>query len=206
MIPTDLTAAEKTRAKKALGAMIEQLDGEELSTRRLADVNWLRRRVADSGLREALEAMPKGIYCQLAGRRHNQIDHLAAKHRIPIDGATIDMGAAMRRIHDLLTEMRAAGSDDYPEGEFPELEKRKLQEEIVKLQRQNERLLVQIDEDHGRVIPRDSLRDRLSWLSLRLRALGQQLRKTKGGPDAQRTLNEFLTQLADEVADGVLAS
>jgi hypothetical protein len=205
MLPESLSDSDRRRARRALSYAIEQIDGQPISQKKDADLRWLIKRLRDEHAREMLAAMPKGLYCQLTGRRHNQIDDLAAKHRIPIDGATIDMYAAMRRVHDLLAEMRPRGAiDEEPDGDFADLEKKKLQQEIVKLVRQNERLLHQIDEDRGSVVAREDIRDRLSWLSMRLRALGQQLRKSRGGEDAQQVLNDALKQIADEIETGQL--
>lgn len=205
MVPEALSDSDRRRVRRALSYAIEQIDGVSLSQKKDADLRWLTKRLRDDYAREMLASMPKGMYCQLAGRRHNQIDDLAAKHRIPIDGASIDMYAAMRRIHEILFEARPRGAvDDEPEGDFAELEKKKLQQEIVKLVRQNERLLHQIDEDRGSVVDRVDVRDRLAWLSMRLRALGQQLRKSRGGEDAQQVLNDALKQIGDEIEAGTL--
>lgn len=205
MLPEGLTDADARRAKRALASLIERIEGVELSQRKDADVRWLEKRILDEQSRQLLAAMPKGLYCQLSGRRHAQVDDLAAKHRIPIDGPQIDLFAAMRRIHDILSETRARGAvDEEPDGDFADLEKQKLKEEVKNLIRKNELLLHQIEEERGTVIPREEIRDRLQWLSTRLRALGAQFRKCKTGADAAEKLNVCLEQIAAEIAEGQL--
>lgn len=205
MIPEGLSDADHRRAKRALASLLERLDGVELSLRKDADVRWLEKRITDEQARQLFAAMPKGLYCQLSGRRHAQVDDLAAKHRLPIDGAQIDLYAVMRRIHDILAETRARGAvDEEPDGDFADLEKQKLKEEVKNLIRKNELLLHQIEEERGTVIPREEIRERLTWLSTRLRALGVQFRKCKTGSDAADKLNVCLEQIAAEIAEGQL--
>lgn len=205
LLPDGMTDADSRRAKRALESLIERLDGAELSQRKDADVRWLEKRIADEQTRQLLAQMPKGLYCQLTGRRHAQVDDLAAKHRLPIDGAQIDLYAVMRRIHDILAETRARGAvDEEPDGDFADLEKQKLKEEVKNLIRKNELLLHQIEEERGTVIPREEIRERLTWLSVRLRALGAQFRKCKTGAEAADKLNTCLEQVAAEVEEGQL--
>lgn len=205
MIPEGLSESERRRARRALQAAIERLDGIEYSERKLADVRWLEKRIADEDRRRLFAQFPKGTLGQLAGRRHAQLDDLAAKHRIPWAEGAVDLAAVMRRVFDLLAELRPRGSiDDDVDGDFAELERAKLREEVRKLIRQNELLMVQLDENQGKLIPRDEIRDRLGWLSNRLRSLGTQFRRCKTGTEAAEKLNEALEQIAAEITDGTL--
>jgi hypothetical protein len=205
VIPEGLSDSDRRRVRRALQAALERLDGVEYSARTLADVKWFERRLADDERRRLFAAFPKGLLGQLSGRRHAQLDDLAAKHRLPWGDGVVDLASVLRRVFDLLAELRPRGSiDDDIDGDFAELERAKLREEVRKLIRQNELLMVELDENQGKLIPRDEIRDRLGWLSSRLRSLGTQFRRCKTGDDAADKLNEALEQIAAEIADGTL--
>ncbi|MDM4015828.1 hypothetical protein [Roseiconus lacunae] len=52
-------------------------------------------------------------------------------------------------------------------------------------------------------IGRSEFRRMLEYLTVRLQGFGQQLRRSKGGDEAQKSLNEFLDHLSAEIREGM---
>lgn len=204
------------RVIKALKAKLAAAEGKKLTQAQSRDVAWYDKQQADSIITDALSEIPKGVFCQMAGRQQKVIDEQADRYDLPIDGPTIDLFDAIRAYHDLITAnarylrpaddaaMADAGELDLDEAEHHQLATEKIRQEVIKLRQSNERLAIQVTRDRGDSIDRRALREMLAWLSTRLEGFGQQLRRAADGAEAQKTLNEFLEHLAEECEQGVL--
>lgn len=205
-----------SRTVKALRAKLALAEGKTLTQTQRRDLQWYDKTEADRITQAWAASVPKGIYCDFAGRQQRTIDEQADRYDLPIDGAVIDLWAAIRAYHDLITAnaryIRPAddaqaiedGEVDLADAQHNDLQTEKLRQEVIKLKQSNERLGIQVTRDRGDSIDRRELRDMLTWLSTRLEGFGQQLRRCADGTEAQKTLNEFLEHLADEVTQGVL--
>lgn len=192
------------RTERALSAALKKHRGEPLSQRESRDLTWWEKEQRDRVVDDLLTTLPKGIYCDLAGRQQKLVDEFAERYGVPCDGPTVNLYRAVNAMHDLIVENAHLLAADMDEDQV-KLQHEKLRQEVLQLQKRNERLAIQIEADRGEVVYKSELREALSWLSLRLRALGRQLQKSKTGNDAQKTLNEFLEQLAKEIEVGRLA-
>jgi hypothetical protein len=177
-------------------------------------LKWYDQQQRDLLSAELYHAVPKGVFCAMAGRQQKVIDEQAERYDLPIDDATIDLFAAIRAYHDLLTanhryirpadDAESINNGDVSEMEVHELHVAKLQEEVAKLRNSNLLSAIKVKHASGDTIDRGELRQLLGWLSTRLEGFGQQLRRSSGGEDAQKSLNEFLEHLASECDTGVL--
>ncbi|MEO9590889.1 hypothetical protein [Rhodopirellula bahusiensis] len=223
--PRSTTPAKKRPAKKtakkpvdrverALAAALKSHRGSKLTQTESRDLAWHQKQQHERIAREAYEAVPKGVFCAMAGRQQRTVDDQAEKYGLDVEGPDVDLFLFIKSAFDLISANAGSirpnhVSFDIEEGDDVgaleyKLKLSKLQEEVTKLQQTNERLGIQIKHERGDTINRQDLRALLGWFSTRVEGFGQQLRRTSGGEEAQTTLNEFLEQLAAECREGVL--
>jgi hypothetical protein len=147
-----------------------------------------------------LHAVPKGVYCELAGRQHKVVDEFGDRYDIPCDLPSIDLFAVVSALHSRVSEL-AAAARPYLDGDEAELEKEKLKQEIGKLQRQSSLLQIDIEKHMDQLVEKTSLNAGMEWLSARLRTLGSQVHRV-AGDEALECVNEFLDALATELETG----
>ena len=211
--------SDDERTRSALQAKIRELDGQRLTQQQSRDLIWYDKRTREEIAEHTIANLPKGVYCKLAGRQHSVIDKMARHYRLEsLLGETIDLYDAILELHDLIAdnsrmiqplrrgdpgEEDTANIGDQEESEeIYILQIKKLKETVAKLEIANDRARIGLKKDKGDAIDRIEVRRMLELLSERLKGFGQRLRRSKGGPDAQKSLNEFLDTLADEIREG----
>jgi hypothetical protein len=194
------TAAATERA--ALRARLKEIDGGKLTRAELATVERWRRAEFERQRDAFLRALPKGVYCALAGRQHKVVDEFGGRYDIPIDGPTVDLFAAVNALHSRVSELAAAARPAL-EGDESDLLREKLKQEIGKLQRQSASLQIDLDTHMQKLLARVDVQNGLEWLAGQLRALGSRLYR-EAGPTAQDAVNDFLDTLAAELDGGKL--
>lgn len=205
---------ETRRTVSALTGKLAIAEGRKATATQRRDITWLDKQAADQANFDAYTKVPKGIFCAMAARQQKVIDEQADRYDLPIDGATIDLYEAIKAYHDLIVangrfirpadDAESAGEMDLDEAAHHDLQTEKLRQEVIKLRQSNERLGIMVVRDRGDSIDRRELREMLTWLSTRLEGLGAQLRASRNGEEASKSLNEFLDQLADEAEHGAL--
>lgn len=197
------TSDDTKRRVSALEAQLKRLRGDTLSRQQERDLAWFEHLEQRRHVEAWQKAVPKGEYCQLASRQHKLIDDAADNYGLPLDRAEIDLRDALTALHDLIAanahRMRSAAAD----GDYAELKEEKLRQEIMMLEKQNEKAAIELQFTRGDAIPRAELREALVLLSAQLRTLGQTLARIQ--PDARDALNQFLDTLATEIESGALA-
>lgn len=212
--------SDDARTRSALEAKLRQLDGGRLTQQQTKDITWFDKRQREAIADETLAALPKGVYCKLAGRQHHVLDKMARHYRLEaLLGDTVDLYDAITELHDLIAEnsrliqpLRRGeidddiniGDDDVSGEEIYLLQIAKLKETVNKLKIANQRAEIGLKKDRGDAIDRVEVKRMFEWLTSRLQGFGQQLRRSKTGPEAQQSLNEFLDHLADEIREGEL--
>lgn len=193
-----------TREILALQARIAQLEGKPLTRAQQRDLTWGERQTKARIIAEYIAAMPKGDYCQLAGRQHKVIDDAARLYDLPIGGPVIDLGEAIAALHDLIAAnaSRIRG-DSLNDSDRDELEAEKLRQQIQKLQIENDRLSISLQRDRGDAIPRAEVADALNAVAAKMREGGRALERIS--PAARDAYNEMLEALATEIETGRLA-
>lgn len=194
--------ADQKREVAALKARIAQLEGKPLKRQEERDLTWYLNRQREQLQKELLTMLPKGIFCDLAQRQHKTIDDMADRFGLPTDGPTVDLYIVVRALYDWISEHGSKITDDEYAGR-EELINAKLREEIGKLRLQQDSLEIEISRRRDSLVDRAAVRERLQWLAGQLQALGKRLART-GGDGAQKTLNEFLKSLAEEIDSGAL--
>jgi len=183
-------------------ARLKELEGKKLTTRETSAVaRWQREWAAEIRGR-LLRHLPKGVYCELAGRQQKVVDEFGARYDIPVDVPEIDLAAVVNALHTRVSELAAAARPNLDSDEA-ELVKEKLRQEIGKLQRQSAGLQIELDKHMDRLLAKADVQNGLDWLASRLRALGSQLYRV-AGPEAVGCVNEFLDALAVELDGGAL--
>lgn len=192
---------DTARRISALDAQLKQLRGEALSRTQLRDLAWFEHLERRRHIDQWQAAVPKGEYCQLASRQHKLVDDAALNYDLPIGDATVNLRAALTALHDLIAANahRLRG----PDGDYDDLREEKLRQEILKLEKENEKAAIDLEYARGDAIPRARLREALVMLSAQLRTLGQTLARIN--PEARDALNQFLDSLAAEIESGALA-
>lgn len=217
--PTKKRTAKKAakkpvdRVERALAAALKSHRGSKLTQTESRDLAWYQKQQHERSACEAYKAVPKGVFCAMAGRQQRTVDDQAEKYGLDIEGPDVDLFLFVKSAFDLISanakiirphHFAFDSEDNSTEAMEYSLRMSKLQEEVTKLQQTNERLGIQIKHERGDTINRQDLRALLGWFSTRVEGFGQQLRRTSGGEEAQTTLNEFLEQLAAECREGVL--
>ncbi|MGB7325949.1 MAG: hypothetical protein WBD31_13825 [Rubripirellula sp.] len=205
-------AKKPDRTERALLAAVKKHRGGKLSQSESRDLAWWEKTHRESIIADALIAIPKGLYCQLAGRQHKVVDDAAERFGLPIGGATVDLFDAIEALHQLIADNSRsiipvnAGDDDGDSGDevVYKLKLAELREKVRKLEVTNERQMISLTHDRGDSIDRQELRRLLQVLIVKLRAFGQQLRRASNGQEAQQACNEFLAMLSKEVEEGDL--
>lgn len=200
---TPVQPPHEQREQACLELRLKQLRGQALNGKETGILEKWNRDFTRAVLVEGLRSVPKGIYCQMAGRQQKVIDEFAARYDLPIGSDRIDLFLVLNSFHSRVSEL-AAASRPYQDIDDAELQREKLRQEIVKLQKQSDTLSIDISTKLAELIPKAIVVERLEWLSGRLRAFGSQLHRI-AGPTAQEALNEFLATLSKEVSDGVLS-
>lgn len=199
--PGPAEADDTARRLSALNAQLKQLRGEKLTRQQERDAAWFEDLCRRKHVEEWQQAVPKGDYCKLASRQHKLIDDAADNYDLPLGEATINLKAALTALHDLIAANahRLRG----PDGDLEELKEEKLRQEIMKLEKDNEKADIELRFARGDAIPKAQLRDALVVMSAQLRTLGQTLARIN--PEARDALNQFLDTLATEIESGSLA-
>ena len=201
------------RTELALIAALRRHRGEKLTQAQSRDLAWYEKDRREIIIGETLVAIPKGLYCQMAGRQHKVVDDAAARYGLPIGKETVDLFDAIEAMHSLIADnarsiIPAGDAIITGDGEENEqvyfLKLAELQEKVKKLQVGNERNRIALTHDRGDSIDRRELRRILQSLTVKLKAFGQQLRRASSGIEAQKACNEFLERLAIEIESGDL--
>jgi hypothetical protein len=185
-----------------IAARAKQLKGDKLTTRETQALTRWQRELAAELRATILSEIPKGIYCEMAGRQQKVVDEFGARYDIAVDVPTINLFVVIKELHTRVSELAAAARPNLDADE-EELVKEKLRQEIGKLQRQSAGLQIELDRHMDKLLAKADVQAGLEWLASRLRALGTQLHRVCGQPGVD-AVNEFLDALAAEVEAGAL--
>lgn len=191
------------REATALAIRIRQLKAEKITAK---DAHFLERWNRDhtQAVCEAfLRSVPKGVYCQLAGRQQKVVDEFGARYEVALIGPSVDLFSVIATLHSRVSEL-AAIARPHQDADDAELHREKLRQEITKLERQSASLKIDIEQKMNSLVQKSEVVDRLEWLAGQLQSLGARLHRV-GGPEAQTALNEFLEAMAIELDGGSLA-
>jgi hypothetical protein len=185
-----------------LAARKKEIECGKLTARESAALTkWQRESIAEVRT-QLLREIPKGVYCEMAGRQQKVVDEFGSRYDIPVDVPTINLFAVIKDLHTRVSELAAAARPNLDADE-EELVKEKLRQEIGKLQRQSAALQIDLDRNMDKLLNKADVQAGLDWLASRLRAMGTQLHRSVGQAGVD-TVNEFLDALAAEVEGGAL--
>lgn len=185
-----------------IAARKKQIEGHKLTARETTALAKWHRELAAELRGQMLRELPKGVYCELAGRQQKVVDEFGARYDIAVDVPQINLFSVIRDLHTRVSELAAAARPNLDADE-EELVKEKLRQEIGKLQRQSAALQIELDRHMDRLLAKADVQNGLDWLASRLRAMGTQLHRVMGQPGVD-AVNEFLDALAAEIEGGAL--
>lgn len=150
---------------------------------------------------ELLRAVPKGLYCTMAGRQQRTIDDQARRYKLPaLLGGSVNLFEAIAQLHQLVVHnaghMAAIG--DSLQADLADEERRA---KLLGLQLQNSRREVELQRERGQLVDAAELGELLGLVVDRLRLLGDRL-EAKFGPDGPRLLGEILDTLEADLRKG----
>jgi hypothetical protein len=185
-----------------IAARKKQIEGGKLTARENTALAKWQRELAQEMRGQLLKEIPKGVYCELAGRQQKVVDEFGARYDIPVDVPTINLYAVIKDLHTRVSELAAAARPNLDADEA-ELVREKLRQEIGKLQRQSAALQIDLDRHMDKLLAKSDVQTGLDWLASRLRAMGTQLHRVCGQAGID-VVNEFLDALAAEIEGGAL--
>lgn len=185
-----------------IAARKKQIDGGKLTARETTALAKWHRELAQEMRGQLLKEIPKGVYCELAGRQQKVVDEFGSRYDIPVDVPTINLYAVVKDLHTRVSELAAAARPNLDADEA-ELVREKLRQEIGKLQRQSAALQIDLDRHMDKLLAKADVQTGLDWLASRLRAMGAQLHRVCGQAGID-VVNEFLDALAAEIEGGAL--
>lgn len=209
------TAAEQLRRKQlealVQSALVKKKAGTKLLAKEISALEkWEQLQDERRGLR-FVHAVPKKYWVAWSGRQQRTLNAQADLYGLPVGGATIDVPALAKWLHDWLATHKQALSElvaveDLPEGEAKTLQGKLLAEKVAQLKHRNLLLQSQLAEKQQQLLPRDQVHELLVRAAQLLRSAGDRLYKQHGqeaGDILAHALDDFdelLNQLPD--ADG----
>lgn len=184
----------------ALEAKLKRAKGGSLTKREEALVRAYETEQFKANADAFSRAVPKGIYCAMAGRQQKVVDEFGIRYDIMIDRSEINLYTVIAQLHDRVSELAKYARPRLDDEEM-DLEREKLKQEIGKLQRQSSILQIEIEKHMDQLVSRTSLNQGLEWLSAKLRTLGTRIHSV-AGQDGVDAVNEFLDDLATELEKG----
>lgn len=166
----------KRAVQKVVAGKQDDLTGEE------KDVLRRHEKAKEERLRwQYYRSIPQKHWREMSGRQTKVLNEQAVRHGIPFGGATIDLSAVVKALHDFLAENKhklARDDDDLMSGPgSPALER--YREERAALAR-----LVRLERE-GELLPRDLVRQSLSKTAAIIRLAGETLQKQFGEAAAE---------------------
>lgn len=196
--PVDDAASNYT--VECLELKLRQARGDKLTKAQEARIRGYDARIAEETIDRFLTAVPKGRYCELAGRQQKVVDEFAERYEVPCGESTIDLYAALSSLHTRVSEFAAAARLNL-DADAAELEREKLRQQIGKLDKEQARLKIEIEKHMDQLIARSDVRAGMEWLSAKLRTLGTQI-YSRAGQDGLDCLNQFLREFERELEAG----
>ncbi len=95
---------------------------------------------------KVLRTVPKGLYCEMAGRQHKLIDDCVRRYNLPAAGETVDLFEVITFLHNLLAKKGHRLADD---DEIAALEKQKVQQQVEKLRNESLRMQLTLERERG---------------------------------------------------------
>ncbi len=193
---TDLQAndpilAERARSKRAAGK--KPTRDESAALRRVEKAH------TEEQWRAFLQAIPKGLFCDLASRPYKVVADQSSRHGAPTDGRTVNLFAWVKWVFDHLAKnqyrLRAASDEEAESDSDAPGEKAALERKMLRLKIGREQL--RLERERGEWIARATVHEGFGVLATVLRRSGEQL-KRQCGPEAHGILNESLDELERE--------
>lgn len=180
--------------KLAAEAYKKALAGEELTVREQAVLKRYEKEKEERLRWKFYASIPQKHWREMSGRQTKVLNEQALRYGIPFGGATINLPAVARAVHDFLADNAvklAKDDDELMQGNgSPALERyREERAAIARLDRL---------EREGLLVPRDEIREVLGRVATILRGAGDALQR-QYGPAALEILYEALDDAEREI-------
>lgn len=179
-------------AERFVGRSAPTSAEEKLSREQERSIIRTEKSVRKESLEELLRAVPKGLYCQLAGRQQKVVDEHARRHQLPLLGPTVDMFRLIVAMHDILSEFGMVIHEQQG------AQKALLEEKVAHLRTKRRKEELEIEQKQDKYMPRDEWAAILDWWLQLLRRASETFGR-KYGPAAHQDFNDLLRKAAQEV-------
>jgi len=170
------------------------LAGQELTVREQTTLKRFEKEKEERLRWQYYGSIPQRHWRDMSGRQTKVINEQALRYGLPFGGATVNLPAVVRALHDFLADnaQKLAQDDDalMQGSSSPALER----------YREERALIARLDrlEREGRLVPRDEVRDALGRIAAILRSAGDALQR-QFGPAAAEILLEALDDASREI-------
>jgi hypothetical protein len=192
--PQPATAGAALDRKLAGEAYKKVLEGKELTSREQQALKKHEKEKEERLRWQFYASIPQKHWRQMSGRQTKVINEQAERYGIPFGGATINLSAVVRGLHDFLADNAvklAKDEDELLQGSgSPALER----------YREERAAMARLDrlEREGSLLPRDDVREALGRVATMLRTAGETLQR-QFGPAAGDILYEAISDAEREL-------
>lgn len=190
---------EEIRSLAARAAQ-KKARGEKLTRAEESAFNVAKREAESRKLNELLRAVPKKLYCDLAGRQTKVVNEQGDLYGLPIRGDFVDMFAFVKGVHDFfsknsrkLVQLLAAEDVDFESTDLPATdwldECRRQKALTLKIERR---------ELEGQLLRRDVVHAMLAQLASVMQQAGEQLQR-QGNNEGFDVLHDCLAAFEKQV-------
>lgn len=184
-LPAAATTAEQIDRDLAKRALDKRRAGQTPTAREAAALRRIEKAREEELRWQYYSSIPQKHWRAMSGRQAKVINEQAQRYGIPFGGATINLAAVVKALHDFLAENKAVltidGDDDEQSEELDKWRAVKRQREEIKL-----------NAELGLFIPRDQIRTGFVRVATILRRAGETLQK-QFGAEAHAIVEEALS-------------
>jgi len=180
--------------RQAAEAYKKVLAGQELTVREQTTLKRFEKEKEERLRWQYYASIPQRHWRDMSGRQTKVINEQALRYGLPFGGATVNLPALVRSLHDFLADnaQKLAQDDDalMQGSSSPALER----------YREERALIARLDrlEREARLVPRDEVRDALGRIAAIVRSAGDALQR-QFGPAAAEILLEALDDASREI-------
>lgn len=187
--PSSAPPADPHDRALAAEALRKRQAGLRPSSQESAALRRVQKASDEASRWEHYRTIPQKHWRQMSGRQAKVINEQAALYGIPFDGATIDLPAVVRKLHDLLAEhgRKILAAED-PEGD-PDTDLKRIKAVRQKFAHQR---------DLGEWIAREDVHAGMAIFAEAIRRASERLQR-EHGPDAGRTLEEAFADVRKDL-------
>lgn len=183
-------------AELVRSAIAKRRSGQKLTQRETSALKAAEKDQLEKQRDAIVRTIPKGLYCEWAGRQPKVVNEQGDRYRLPIRGRTVNLVELVRAVHDFLAanarKLSASDVDDplLAGATSPALE-------LFRTERYKRERLTRLEQE-AKLLRLDDVRDRLTRVAAIIRQAGELLAK-QFGPEAAAILETAIEDAQTEI-------